>query len=201
MDLVARAQAIILKPKDEWVKIKGETTTVKDLFMSYAMILAAIPAVAQFVGHALIGQRVPFLGWYRWSIGSSLLYAILSYVISLATVFVLALIIDALAPSFASTKNQVSALKLAVFSMTPAWVAGIFYIVPFLGILAVLGSLYGLYVLYLGFATPLMETPKDKVMGYFVVSLVVAIVLTAVFGLILGAFFAVGAVGAGAFRM
>jgi MFS family permease len=196
MDLVARVQAIILKPKEEWVKIKAETTTVKDLFMSYALILAAIPAVAQFIGNALIGRRLPFYGWYRWNIGTALIYAIFMYVAALATVYILGLIIDALAPNFASQKNQLSAMKLAVFSMTPGWVAGALYIVPFLGILAALGSLYGLYVLYLGFSTPLMETPKDKVVGYFVVSLVVAIVLTAVFGLILGAFFAVG----GAFR-
>ena len=196
MDLVARAQAIILKPKEEWLKIKAETTTIKDLFMSYALILAAIPAVAQFIGNALIGRRLPFYGWYRWNIGSALIYAIFMYIAALATVYVLGLIIDALAPNFASQKNQLSAMKLAVFSMTPGWVAGALYIVPFLGILAAVGSLYGLYVLYLGFSTPLMETPKDKVVGYFVVSLVVAIVLTTVFGLILGAFFAVG----GAFR-
>ncbi|MDW7760327.1 MAG: Yip1 family protein [Acidobacteriota bacterium] len=196
MDLVARVQAIILKPKEEWVKIKAETTTVKDLFMSYALILAAIPAVAQFIGNALIGRRLPFYGWYRWNIGTALIYAVFMYIAALATVYILGLIIDALAPNFASQKNQLSAMKLAVFSMTPGWVAGALYIVPFLGILAALGSLYGLYVLYLGFSTPLMETPKDKVVGYFVVSLVVAIVLTAVFGLILGAFFAVG----GAFR-
>jgi MFS family permease len=196
MDLVARVQAIILKPKEEWLKIKAETTTVKDIFMSYALILAAIPAVAQFIGNALIGRRLPFYGWYRWNIGSALVYAVFMYIAALATVYILGLIIDALAPNFASQKNQLSAMKLAVFSMTPGWVAGALYIVPFLGILAALGSLYGLYVLYLGFSTPLMETPKDKVIGYFVVSLVVAIVLTAVFGLILGAFFAVG----GAFR-
>lgn len=196
MDLVARAQAIILKPKEEWLKIKAETTTVKDLFMSYALFLAAIPAVAQFIGNALIGRRLPFYGWYRWNIGTALIYAVFMYIAALATVYILGLIIDALAPNFASQKNQLSAMKLAVFSMTPGWVAGALYIVPFLGILAALGSLYGLYILYLGFSAPLMETPKDKVIGYFVVSLVVAIVLTAVFGLILGAFFAVG----GAFR-
>ena len=57
MDLVARVKAIALKPKEEWVKIKAETTSVSELFTSYAMILAAIPAVAQFIGFALIGRR------------------------------------------------------------------------------------------------------------------------------------------------
>jgi hypothetical protein len=82
------------------------------------------------------------------------------------------------------------AMKLAVYSMTPAWVAGIFHIIPALGVLAVLGSLYGIYVLYLGFNLPIMGTPKEKATGYLVVSVVVMIVLMVVVQVILGAAFA-----------
>lgn len=194
MDLVARVQAIVLKPKEEWVKIKAETTSVSELFTSYAMILAAIPAVAQFVGYGLIGRRYPFIGWVRMGLGTSLLRAVFSYILSLVMVYVFALIINALAPTFGSAPNQLSAMKLAVFSMTPGWVAGILYVVPFLEWLVILASLYGLYVLYLGFATPMMETPKEKVMTYLVVSIVVVVVLSVVVGLVLGAIFAVGGV-------
>ncbi len=197
MDLVARAQAIILKPKDEWAKIKAEPVTLKDLFTSYVMILAAIPAVAQFIGNALIGRRLPFVGWYRYGIGSSLLYAVFYYVVSLATVYVLGLIINALAPTFASKQDPIGAIKLAAFSMTPVWIAGVFYLIPFLGILATLGSLYGLYILYLGFALPMMETSKDKVLPYTVVSIVAAAVLIMVFSFILAGIFLTGGVRAG----
>jgi hypothetical protein len=75
--------------------------------------------------------------------------------------------------------------------MTPVWIIGIFNLIPALWALGILGTLYGLYIMYLGFATPLMGTPKEKVTGYFVVSVVVAIVLMAVVGLILGAAFAI----------
>jgi hypothetical protein len=194
MDLMARVQAIALKPKEEWVKIKAETTSVSGLFTSYAMILAAIPAVAQFIGFGLIGRRYPFIGWVRMGIGTSLIRAIFSYILSLVMVYVFALIINALAPTFGSAPNQLNAMKLAVFSMTPGWVAGILYIIPFLEWLVILASLYGLYVLYLGFATPMMDTPKEKVMAYLVVSIVVVVVLSVVVGLILGAVFAVGGV-------
>lgn len=194
MDLVARVQAICLKPKEEWLKIKAEPSTVSGLFTTYAMILAAIPAAAQFVGFGLIGHRYPFVGLVRTNLGTSLFRAIFSYVFSLVTVYVFALIINALAPSFASAPNQINALKLAVYSMTPGWVAGILYVVPFLEWLVILASLYGLYVLYLGFATPMMNTPKDKVMTYLIVSIVVVVVLSMVVGLVLGAVFAVGGV-------
>jgi len=194
MDLVARVKAIALKPKEEWVKIKAETTSVSELFTSYAMILAAVPAVAQFIGFGLIGRRYPFIGWVRMGLGTSLLRAVFSYILSLVMVYVFALIINALAPSFGSTPNQSNAMKLAVYSMTPGWVAGVLYVVPFLEWLVILASLYGLYVLYLGFATPMMETPKDKILTYLVVSIVVVVVLSVVIGLVLGAVFAVGGV-------
>ncbi len=85
-------------------------------------------------------------------------------------------------------------MQLAVYSMTIPFVAGIFYIIPSLGVLAGIAGLYGLYVLYLGFNTPMMETPKEKIISYLVVSIVVIVVLMLVIGLILGAIFAVGSV-------
>jgi len=191
MDIIPRVQAILLKPKDEWIKIKAEPATVAELFTSYAMILAAIPAGCQFLGNILVGRSYPVVGLYRWSIGRALSNAVVSYVFALATVYLFALIVNELAPNFGSTKNMTSALKLAVYSMTPGWVAGILYIIPGLWILSVLASLYGLYILYLGFDTPMMETPKDKVMSYMGVSIVVVIVLYVVFSLILGGIFAV----------
>ena len=195
MDLMARVKGILLKPKEEWVKIKAEPTTVAGLFTSYAMILAAIPAVSNFIGLALIGQRIPFYGWYRYKIGNAFLYMIVSYILSLVAVYILGIVINALASTFSSKQDINNAMKLAVYSMTASWVGGIFNIIPVLGILALLAGLYGLYILYLGFDNPLMDTPKDKVIGYFAVSLVIAIVLIVVISLILGAIFTVGTLG------
>jgi len=193
MDLVARVQGILLKPKEEWVKIKGESTSVAQLFTGYAILLAAIPAIAQFIGRALIGTHVPFVGWVRWNLGSSILYAVVAYILSLVGVYVLGVIINALAPSFGSKQSMEKAMKLSVYSMTASWIAGVLFIIPVLGILAAIAGLYGLYILYLGFAEPLMDTPKEKVMGYLVVSIVVAIVIYFVVGLIAGAIIVGGA--------
>jgi hypothetical protein len=197
MDLVARVQNIILRPKEEWLKIKDESADIKTLFTSYAAILAAIPAIASFIGMSFIGRRIPFLGWYRMGIGRGIVYAILSYIFSLAAVAIVGFVIKALAPTFNSTPNPVQAMKVAVYSFTPAWVAGILDIIPALSPLVILASLYGLYILYLGLAAPLLDTPREKVIGYFIVSLVVAIVIMAVFSLIRGGVFAVREMTAG----
>lgn len=190
MNLVARVQAILLKPKEEWVKIKDEPTTIQELFTKYAVILAAIPAVAQFLGTALfLGFRIPG-GGGSW-ITRAFFYAVFSYIFSLVVVYALGFIINALAPNFSSTQSLPLAMKLAVYSMTPVWIIGIFNLIPALWALGILGSLYGLYLMYLGFATPLMGTPKEKVTSYFVVSVVAAIVLMVVVGVILGTAFAI----------
>jgi hypothetical protein len=188
MDIVQRVQSIILKPKEEWVKIKAEPATVAGLFTSYAMVLAAIPAGARFLGNILV-RRLPMGAVFP--LGQALVNAIVTYVYALAAVFLFALIISELAPNFGSAKNLTAALKLSVYSMTPGWVAGILNIIPGLWIMGILAGLYGLYLLYLGFDTPMMETPKDKVMGYMGVSIAVVIVLYVVFSLFLQWIFAI----------
>ncbi|MFW6123737.1 MAG: Yip1 family protein [Acidobacteriota bacterium] len=192
MELIPRIQGILLKPKEEWEKIKQQPLSVSDLFMKYVLILVAIPAVAQFIGRGIIGYSVPFVGWVRSGIGNALLHAIIYYVLTVASVYVLGIIINALSSSFDSKPNQEKAMNLAAFSMTPAWVAGIFYIIPPLSVLVLLASLYGIYIFYLGFSSSVMETPKEKVVAYFIVTIIVSIVLYALIGLILGAVFSVG---------
>ncbi len=130
MDLSARIQNIIIRPKEEWLKIKEETTDIKVLFTSYAAILAAIPAVANFIGMSFVGRRIPFFGWYRMGIARGIIYAIFFYILSLVAVAILGFVIKALAPSFSSVPNLIQAMKLAIYSYTPVWLAGVFYLVP-----------------------------------------------------------------------
>ncbi len=182
MDLVKRAQGIILKPQDEWAKIKGEPTTVTQLFTQYAVILAVIPAVAKFLGWVLLGIRVPYSG--ASLVGSVLLRAILGYIFGLVEVYIVGFVINALAPNFASTQSLPQAMKLVVYSMTPYWIAGIFYIIPGLGPLVVLAGIYSLYILFLGFNHPLIGTPKEKVVLYLIVVAAVIIIIEAVIGIL-----------------
>jgi hypothetical protein len=182
MDLVGRVKGIVLNPKQEWQTIAGETTTIADLYKSYIVILAAIGPVASIIGMSIIGISLPFAGSYRVPIGSSLSSAIVQYVLILAGVYILALVINALAPTFSGEKNINQAFKVAVYSYTPGWLAGIFMMIPALGILGILG-LYGLYILYLGLPL-LMKAPPEKSMGYLVAVIVAAIVIFAIIGAI-----------------
>jgi hypothetical protein len=104
---------------------------------------------------------------------------VLNYILGLGAVYVIALVIDSLAPNFGGEKNFMQALKVAAFFPTASWVSGIFSIIPALTILAIVGGLYSLYLLYTGLE-PLMKVPEDKSIAYTVVVVIVAIVLMVV---------------------
>jgi hypothetical protein len=95
-------------------------------------------------------------------------------------------VIDKLAPTFNGVSNQIQAFKVAAYSLTAAWIAGIFSLIPALSILSILG-VYSLYLLYLGLPV-LMKSPPEKALGYTVVVILCAIVLSILIGVVAGAF-------------
>jgi hypothetical protein len=197
--LIERAKNICLSPKAEWQKIAAESATTGSLFTGYAMILAAIPAICGFIGMTMIGMSMPFVGTIRTGVGPALVQLIVGYVLGLLGVFILSLIINALAPTFDGQKDPVAALKVAVYSYTPSWLAGILMIVPLLGILVFIAAIYGIYLLYLGLPV-LMKSPAEKSVGYTALIVVCAIVLGIVMGLIITAVAGTGAMMAGGLR-
>jgi putative Mn2+ efflux pump MntP len=180
MNLVDRVKSILLTPQTEWPAIEREPGDPAFLFTNYVAILAAIPAVAHFIDLSVVGAVRP-------SIGSGLAHAIVEYLLTFVVVYVMAMIIDMLAPTFAGKKNFDNALKLAVYSCTPGWLAGIFLLVPGFRILTLLG-LYGIYVFWKGLPV-LMKSPKDKNGVYLLAVIACAIVLAIVVSAIISILF------------
>ncbi len=196
MALIDRVKNVCLTPSTEWPVIDTESATPGGLVTGYAAPLMAIPAVAGFIGGSLVGYSL-FGGTFRVPLTTGLTGAVLTFVLGLVGLFVLSFIINALAPTFGGQQDSTKALKVAVYSYTPALVAGVFGILPALGVLAVLGGLYGLYLLYLGLPV-LMKSPPEKSLGYTAVVVVCAIVLMVVVGSIVGALgFGAGAMAGG----
>jgi uncharacterized membrane protein len=189
--IIERAKGIVLSPKTEWEKIAAESTDVKSLYIGYAMILAAIPAICGLIGTTMIGVSVPLIGTMRTPIGSALVTLVLGYVLGLAAIYVVSLIVNALAPTFDGQKDPMQALKLVVYSSTPVWLAGVFSLVPLLGVLSIIAGLYGLYLLYIGLPI-LMKNPAEKSIGYTALIVVCYFVLAIIIGIVLA-----GVAGAG----
>lgn len=200
--LVERVKAILLSPKTEWPVIAGEPTSIKALYTGYAMILAAIPQAATFIGSQIFGVSVlgitirqPFMG--------ALSSAVVGYVLSLVLLAVLALIIENLAPTFGGVKDRVAAFKVAIYSYTAGWIAGILMLFPGLWGMAMLASLYGFYLLYTGLPV-LMKAAQEKALAYTAATVIIAIVLgfiitlvTAPVAALFGGGYAAGLAGAG----
>jgi hypothetical protein len=193
MKLVQRVKQLLLSPRTEWAVIEAEPTTPAALYTGYIMPLAAIGPISQVIGYSLFGITVPFMGTYRVPIGSAITSAVVGYVLTLAAAYVLAMIIDGLAPTFNGQRNQIQALKVAAYSSMAAWVAGIFALIPGLRLLQILG-VYSLYLLYLGLPV-LMKAPRERALGYTVVVSLAAIVLFMILGVIAGRFLAVPTAG------
>jgi hypothetical protein len=179
MSLIERAKNILLQPGKEWPVIDGETTDTVSLYTGYVIPLAAIGPVAVAIGMSVFGMTLPYMGTVRLSPGTAIVHAVVSYGLALAMVYVLALIINALAPTFAGKQNLNQALKVAAYSMTAAWVAGVFSLIPMLGILGLLGGLYSLYLLYLGLPV-LMKVPQEKALAYTAVVILCGIGLSVI---------------------
>jgi hypothetical protein len=178
MNPALRAKAMLIDPFAEWAVIEHESGDPAYLLSRYVTVLALIPAVCGFLGASVIGAVVPGTGLVRASLFDGGFGAIFGYVMAFAIVLVLALIIDLLAPVFGGQKDFDNALKLAVYSYTPAWLAGIFLVLPGLRFLILLG-LYGAYALLLGLPR-LMKSPEQNSYAYTLVALICACALTAI---------------------
>lgn len=179
-----RIKNLLLNPTEEWARIDVEPMTAAQVFRGWAVPLAAIGPVASLIGQQLLGWS--FLGiHYRPSLTGSLTSAVLGYLAALAGVWVLALVIEAFAPTFQAVKSRDQAMKVAAFSYTAAWIAAILQILPSLSVIGVVLGLYSFYLLWVGLPK-LMKVTPDKAPGYVVVSVVASIVVYLVIGAIVG---------------
>ena len=178
MNLVSRVKGILTNPKQEWVEIDNEPFQLGPVLTGYVLPLAAIGPVASLIGWSAFG----FGGLFRLSMGSLIGWAITSYILTVIGVFVLAWVINALAPQFNATQSMPQAMKVAIYSSTAAWVGGIFGIFPALSVLGMIAGLYSLYLCWLGLPI-LMKAPADKATTYVIVVIVAIVVLYMIIGM------------------
>jgi hypothetical protein len=178
MTIFKRAQEIIVNPKVTWQIIKDEVIDNRDLLVNYAAALSLIPAVCALIGMTIVGIRLTDGMVVRAPFFEALLGGVVGYFLNLGAVFAAAWLMARLAPFFNARAELNAALKVAVYSLTPVWLAGVFSILPGLGILSLLG-LYGIYLLVNGLTT-VMETPADKILWYTLSILILGFFLSLV---------------------
>jgi Yip1 domain len=164
MIALRRIFSILVDPASEWAAIAKEPGDARYLLTRYVAPLALIPAVFGLIGACVVGEVVPGAGLVRTAPAAGLLGAVLAYITSCATVVCLGALIRLLAPSFGGQRDFNAAFKLAAYSYTPVWLAGIFLLAPGLRFLE-LGGFYGAYIFWAG-ASPLAKVPAHKVPAF-----------------------------------
>jgi hypothetical protein len=179
MNAFVRAKAILVDPAAAWLRLEKDIGDPAYLLSRYVAVLALIPALSSFVGATLIGVVAPSGVTLRADLFAGLFGAIFGYATSCAIVLLLGLIIDLLAPLFGGRRDFESAFKLAVYSFTPLWLAGLFLLLPGLHFLLLTG-VYGIYLFWLG-VPRLTKVPEGQAANF------TAIVVICAGGLLYGA--------------
>ncbi len=193
MNLIERIKNILLTPKTEWDVINGETATPQSLLISYVLPLAVVAAVGSLLKGLLFGGIIGMKFF--------IVTGLIAFIASIISYYITVIIVDMLAPSFASEKNMGKSAQLVAYSGTPSYIGGLLSFIPVIGWLVALAAwAYGVYLMYLGIG-PLKKTPEDKKVVYMVVAFLIMIVLYFILVAILGAilFAAMGMTAGGLF--
>ncbi|MDX2276730.1 MAG: Yip1 family protein [Hyphomonadaceae bacterium] len=162
--ILSRAYGLLREPKAEWLQIKGEETTIPNIMLGYVAPLAAVPPICGLIGAFVFGLNYGGVD-LRPSIDDALVGALVSFVASAAMVFALGILVNVLAENFAGDRNDLAAQKVAAYSMTPAFLSGVFSLWPPLWWLSLFAIAASVFLLYRGLPI-LMKAPEDQALGY-----------------------------------
>ena len=180
--LITRALNLLLHPQDTWDVIEAEPATIEGLYKGWVLPLAAIPAVGRMIGLLSFGGIQIFGVRYQPGFAAIIGDAIASYALTLISVYLLALVIDQFAVQFGGEHSRTQAFKVAAYSGTAAWLAGLFMLLPTVGgLFAVVGALYSLYLLHVGLPK-LMRSDPRLTLNYFALTLVAAVIMALIIG-------------------
>lgn len=157
--IFTRAWGLLREPQKEWEQIRAEQTTVPNLLIGYVAPLAAIPPVCGLIGGLIFDPLM--VG----SFGNAIISVVVTWIVSVALVFLLGLLINTLADQFDADRNDIAAQKIAAYSITPAFLSGLFSLWPPLWWVSLLALAAMVYIMYRGLPI-LMKAPEDRALSY-----------------------------------
>lgn len=166
-----RVKEILLTPDLAWDKIKAENDSVGDIYKKYLLVLAAIGPIFAWIKFSIIGISV--LGYtYRAPIVGGLIGAIVQYGVQLLMAYLAAIILEKLAPKFEGSTTLNDTFRLVAYAATPAYISGVFIIIPAIGFIAALaGFIYSVYLFFKGLPK-FVAISETKKFAYIAVSVV-----------------------------
>lgn len=181
-----RALALLVRPARGWADIEAEDAGLRELYLRHVAPLAAISSVCGVVGGLMFGSGIAGID-IRPPATGLIAEAAASYVFTLAGVWLMAQLVALIAPRFGGDGGRMAAMRLVAYSATPAWLLGVFGLLPSIGgAVMLLGALYGLFLLGEGLPR-LMKVPRERALTCFAVILLAGLVLAILLGMASGA--------------
>lgn len=138
--IIHTSRNIILNPAKEWITIKNSKEDYSTTFSHFALPYILFVSISSFI---------LFLKYTNAT--GAIIGAVMYGVVFLISIYLNAIIMNELLPFFNSDKNKDFCFKLLIYSSVPEWIAFILIaLVPFLGIVHIVASVYSLYLLWKG---------------------------------------------------
>ncbi|MGQ0531739.1 MAG: Yip1 family protein [Caulobacteraceae bacterium] len=157
--ILSRAYGLLREPKKEWEQIKAEETTIPNILIGYVAPLAAIPPICDLIGSALFNRLLTI------EPGEALIRAAVTWLVSIGLVFFLGVLVNVVADNFDGDKDELAAQKIAAYSLTPAFLSGVFSLWPPLWWVSLFALAAMVYIMYRGLPI-LMKAPPDRALSY-----------------------------------
>lgn len=186
--VLSHVVGLFTSPVREFEYIRDEECSVKDCYLSHVLILAAIPAIAGFIGATMIGWTpgASSLTVAKLTMGSAAQLAIAAYCAALAGIYVIGRSVYWMAGTYGiENVKEGKCISLVAYVATPMLFAGVLALFPslwlyMLGLLAAIG--YSTFLLYTGIPV-VLGLPKDR--GFFFSSAVLTVVLVVFVGIMI----------------
>ncbi len=157
--MLSHIVGLFINPKKEWQAIHDSACSVTKCYLSYVLILAAIPPISGYFGTTLFGWQFGARDPVRLTPESAAMIAIAFYVVMLVGVFTMGAMIQWMGKTYGTEQPLSRTVTLAAYTATPLFLVGIFELVPILW----LNFLVGLPAL--GYTVVLLYTGLPIMMG------------------------------------
>ncbi len=180
---------LLANPKAGWRALREHPCTVGRCYAVHVLLLAAIPAVAGYIGTTQFGWRIGAGDPIRLTSESAALIALAYYFAMLVGVYSMGWMIHWMAGTYGAHPTLAQCVILAAYTATPLFLVGIAEIYPLLWLNLVLGLpalAWTVYLLYTGVPI-MMDIPEERgflfstaVLAVGLVALVAMLALTAI---------------------
>lgn len=175
---------ILKDPKNEWTLIEEEHYSAKTIFLTQISILAAIPAIALYIGVTQVGWSVAGQEPVRLASSSALGSAVLFYFAMWGAVAFIAACMHWMEKTYGGEVSLDECLVLTTVTATPLFLSGISFLLPILWLnVAVAGAalVYSVYLLYSG-TSRVMKIDEDR--AFMFASSVLTVALCTLVGML-----------------